>query len=995
MVIDIRGIWFVIFFLTSYSVAAKMEENSREKPPEEVFLADYLIGLSQIYNQSIVFRASDLEGVAISVNLLEKKSQNLDKTLTEVLQGTGLSFKKHASGFIVYSLASQSNTQQFDSEIVIKGFRQSLLDARNIKMDSTVIKDVIVAEDIADFPDLNLADALQRIPGVVITREAGEGRQIAVRGLGPDFVQVKLNGMNVLGNSDSPLDSRGQKTRDRAFDFNIFASELFSQVTLHKAYTASEQEGGIAGTVGLHTPKPFQNPGFQGVLSANFGDNEFTEDISPRVAGLFSNTWGKWGALFSFAANQRETEEQGANTIRWRRLSHNNADISNLDPNIQDLWRNQELFVPRGNRYSVWQSEQKRYGFTSAFQFKTDTFEIGVDVLSSQFQSLRDEYHLATRGFQSTPIINESTSVVSAEISSENELIFAEYHNGQIATESRRQEVNIDFLQSSVYLNADLTETFKMHGLLGSAKSELNMPISNKIYTEGVSDVTLDYRPDSFYGTYTYSIDTTDPNEWLFHEVDLEQYYASSEYQIGLLDWEWQITDAHQLKFGISWNQLENATAQRERNNLFRDEWQAFSESETGNNLSTTNIALNARLIQDLYFVLDDHERQSWVAIKHDETLDYLGIDSESLFFSEQNGYFGIDDSDNKLVETTNAFYVESTWSKELELFRLNTSLGFRHYDTQTDTTVNQRDNEILLERNYSGGLGSLNSALWFSDNLVIKASASQNITRPDFIALADGLNVRVVNETEINISGVNPNLRPYFSTNFDLSFEKYFAPEGYIALAWFHKNIDDFIVTESRRVNAADIGLPLEQLGLSVTDQTPVNYTAKFNSENAKINGLEFVVQKNFDFLPQPFNNMGTLLNYTYARGELTYYDEQNGTELFTKDAPQLSRNAYNATLYYETPIWGARISSAYRSRYISRVDTNVLNDEDERGFHGTNFIDGQIYYFLNENLKLSLEAINLTGEREEQYSDSSDRAYNTTASGRTFILGFIYDLN
>ncbi|MCF3971911.1 TonB-dependent receptor plug domain-containing protein, partial [Pseudomonas aeruginosa] len=88
-----------------------------------------------------------------------------------------------------------------------------------------IVTDVIVAEDMAKFPDLNLAESLQRLPGVAINREGGEGRRVSLRGLGPDFTRVQLNGMEVLGNVDSPMDSRGQTSRDRAFDFNIFASD--------------------------------------------------------------------------------------------------------------------------------------------------------------------------------------------------------------------------------------------------------------------------------------------------------------------------------------------------------------------------------------------------------------------------------------------------------------------------------------------------------------------------------------------------------------------------------------------------------------------------------------------------------------------------------------------------------------------------------------------------------------------------------------------------
>lgn len=225
------------------------------------------------------------------------------------------------------AFARQTATDATASEtvdaVVVTGYRKSLADARAIKRESVIQKDAIVAEDMAKFPELNLAESLQRLPGVQINREAGEGRRISLRGLGPDFARVQLNGMEVLGNVDSAQDSRGQRSRDRAFDFNIFASELFSRVEVEKTYEAAQNEGGMAGTVGLFTGKPFDyKPGAKGALSLKLGTNEYTKDTQPRIAALFSHNWdNRFGALFSVAYAKRQTTEQGHNTYNYSRPS--------------------------------------------------------------------------------------------------------------------------------------------------------------------------------------------------------------------------------------------------------------------------------------------------------------------------------------------------------------------------------------------------------------------------------------------------------------------------------------------------------------------------------------------------------------------------------------------------------------------------------------------------------------------------------------------------
>ncbi|WP_252181113.1 TonB-dependent receptor plug domain-containing protein, partial [Azospirillum sp. B4] len=118
-------------------------------------------------------------------------------------------------------------------EIVVTGFRRSLNVALQAKRESSGVVDSIVAEDIAKFPDKNLAESLQRIPGIAITRDAGEGRQISVRGLGPAFTRVRINGMDAIATTGSS-DAQGGNNRSRAFDFNVFGSDLFKKLTVHK-----------------------------------------------------------------------------------------------------------------------------------------------------------------------------------------------------------------------------------------------------------------------------------------------------------------------------------------------------------------------------------------------------------------------------------------------------------------------------------------------------------------------------------------------------------------------------------------------------------------------------------------------------------------------------------------------------------------------------------------------------------------------------------------
>ncbi|MEP2652922.1 MAG: TonB-dependent receptor, partial [Paraglaciecola sp.] len=187
------------------------------------------------------------------------------------------------------------------------------------------------------------------------------------------------------------------------------------------------------------------------------------------------------------------------------------------------------------------------------------------------------------------------------------------------------------------------------------------------------------------------------------------------------------------------------------------------------------------------------------------------------------------------------------------------------------------------------------------------------------------------------------------------------------------------------------ELGLPLEFLGEGQDENTVYQFATSVNGNDTTIKGIELAIQQDLSFLPAPFDKLGVVANYTYADGEILYANVQGAGVDQVKSFPGLSKNSYNFTLYYETDEFGARIALANRGQYIQLVEAG-LSDEDERGFHETTHVDFSAFYQVSENFKISLEGINLTDEAEEQYSDSSDRPYNTTTSGRSFYLGGTY---
>src|SRR5690349_12027974 len=211
-----------------------------------------------------------------------------------------------ADGADATQVATGDNAGQEVEEVVVTGFRASLSNAVEMKKASAVMMDAINAEDIADFPDANLAESLQRLPGIALDRENGEGRQITVRGLGSDFTRVQLNGLETLSTA-AASDSGSAPNRGRGFDFNIFASDLFSSLQVQKSASAVNDEGSLGATVDLITGRPLDT-GNRLAFSAQDAFYENGSTHNPRFAGLFSHKFfdDRFGASVSFAYSDRD-----------------------------------------------------------------------------------------------------------------------------------------------------------------------------------------------------------------------------------------------------------------------------------------------------------------------------------------------------------------------------------------------------------------------------------------------------------------------------------------------------------------------------------------------------------------------------------------------------------------------------------------------------------------------------------------------------------------
>ena len=321
----LRSVLFGGVAVLSINAAAAAQQSANISLQEQP-LSDALRSVAQKTGESILFTPESVDGLkapAISGQMDAKQAVSM------LTRGTDLEVVPDGNnGLIVRRPFMRRAVTQAPAtpggggapveSVVVNGFKASLEKALDMKRDALDSSDSILAEDIAKFPDLNLAESIQRIPGIALDRQAGEGHEISVRGLSPEFTRVRINGMEALATAGS---SSVQGTnRGRAFDFNIFASDLFSGITVHKSASADIEEGSLGATVDLSTGHPFDHQGFVFTTNAQMGYNDLSNSGNPRVAAIVSDTFlgGKVGVLFSAAFGIRNTLEEGYSTVRFQ-----------------------------------------------------------------------------------------------------------------------------------------------------------------------------------------------------------------------------------------------------------------------------------------------------------------------------------------------------------------------------------------------------------------------------------------------------------------------------------------------------------------------------------------------------------------------------------------------------------------------------------------------------------------------------------------------------
>jgi TonB-dependent receptor len=895
--------------------------------------------------------------------------------------------------------------------IIVTGFRASLDAALDIKRDSITSVDAIVAEDIAKFPDQNLAESLQRIPGISIQRDGGEGRSITVRGLGSQFTRVRVNGLETIATSHDGASSN----RDRGFDFNVFASELFSSVVVHKTAEASLDEGSLGAVIDLNTGNPLAGKyGLTLVGSAQASYNDLSKNFGPRLAGLVS--WksddGTFGASLSAAYQSTDTLELGNNTVRWSQARFDSVNgtpcftTQNSGGSFVPSTACNEValaFHPRIPRYGRVSHDRERLGLTGSLQWSpSDATKVSIDALYSNFSEDREE-----RWGEVLLRSNErSIDVVDYTIDpATNNLVSATLNDAWVRTEHFLKSSETDFYQVGATWDQDLGDSFRFTLRGGLSESDADVPVETTFVFDDrdAQGYHYDYS-DMRTPQLSFGTSVTDPAVFQLAEIRDRPSNVTNKFRTVQLATEWDAMDGIQLQAGGVWRRFSFDSTAFTRDTVVCGNGGVdrvlgtLACSPSGTFGPAAVYGFPAGSLGELFNLGSAGQPAG-------TTSQFLipNLAAAADFTNLYDRTPAVDAGNTRsVIEEATGGYLQANVRGEIFGIEAAANAGLRYVYTDQTSTGLSSGVPVTVERHYDDWLPSINFALFPNDNIVIRAAMSKVITRPTLGNLTPGGSVDGFN---YRVSFGNPFLDPFRATAYDLAFEWYFADEAIASVALFRKDIASFPVSETRSGTFASTGLPTSIIPPS--SPAAINPEGQLwtinsitNGEGAKLNGVELALQTPFFFLPGVLSNFGGIVNATFVDSDADYLvsgpsitpggpliSETRSSTLFG-----LAEQAFNATLYYEDSKFSARASVSYRSDF---VDANSGTGNVFEGYGSSLNVDASMRYKITEHIEVSLEGVNLTDEYRYRWTDiDTRRNYENNHFGRTFLVGARFEM-
>ena len=948
-----------------------------------------------------------------------------------------------ASAISANSAFAQDAQPNKDVEVIeVSGIRSSVAKSMDVKRSSAGVVDAISAEDIGDFPDTNLAESLQRITGVSIDRSGGEGQLITVRGFGPQFNTVLVNGRQMASENDS-----------RAFSFDTIASELVSSLDVHKTSTATMQSGGVGSTININTARPFALNGFKMAGSVKGVYDENSEETTPQFSGLISNTFNDdtFGVLLAVSHQERETRLNQAQMDGWLE----NVGVPNPVTQSGDAWTG-NVFSPRNYDHKVTFEERTRTNANLVFQYApNDKLVVTADALYSDFdveseatsyghwftapniQGVGDDGSLFDEnGNRRSPTVDANGTIVDLyqEVGLATDMHAKTFDR---LTDTYAIGLNFDYQYSdNLNLSFDLSHSEAEREANNGGGDQLSLiGYANRVRFQVDDNIlpvaSMFASPNANIYSGQQELDgaiVTGPDGFPIYNPALTPDGVSNHLDEAnsrahvMLRRGWAVEDeVSQLRFDGEYVTDGSGLTEIRFGAQYSTETKSLTRWDNeGVGIHCTycgypdlpEIPAGSQYVFDAGsdFLSDvsgsGRMPTSWLA--HDGEANfaflesyYQSVNGESISFDavRRNNSFEVEED---IIST----YMEFDFEGEVADMFLSATAGVRY--EMTDVTVNGTQapitgltildqtemlagfgdaQSIATESDYDVLLPNFSVRLEITDDLIARFAASSTITRPTLNSMSP---VTVITTTrqggDLTSTSGNPALEPFKSDNLDLSLEYYYDEASYASIGYFRKLVSNFIVNsqEDKTFELAD--------GSLLTDpSTGTNASAPDAGDDVAVftntlpnNGEDATVDGFEIALQHTFDNgFGVLANGTIVDSDAEL-DPFDINQVFALTG--LS-DSYNLVAFYETDDYQIRLAYNWRDAFVQSLTQGQGDGPTIVESYQQLDISGS--YSVTDNVEIFFEGINLTEEFVHKRGRFSNHLLLVEDSGRRWAFG------
>ena len=842
--------------------------------------------------------------------------------------------------------ATATDTEQ-DGEIVVTGsYARSIAAATEAKRKAAYGLDSIASTDIGKFPAQNVAEALQVVPGVAITRPRGEGLYVSVRGLGPQFQNTLVNGRTVALND--LIENGG--ANGRQFRFEMLPAEFVSSIDVVKTPTADMNEGALGGNIDVKTFHPL-DIGSRTTLNSRYTFTAQTHRVEPNATLLTS--YRNPGETFGILAGAQYWGKQVRND-RFMNFGWNTTLLGNASG----------LYTPTRTRPTIETEDRKRLsGIVSAQWQPTPELRTTLDVIATRLDVAYDEFGIDIypddSGDKKRPatIVPESVkisgnTVVGATINNARFMASREYslNRHDLLTIALRQSFESGRWHASADGSGSTAHSYHPSNAEGTVRSRAQF-LAPLTY-----DASGGYK---VLPTLTTTRNLSDPANYAVTTFNIAPKNSRDWDAYGRADLGYDVGEGLLRKIAAGGEYHWRKRDYRRRDYLI--------DTVNGQPLSVLGSGAFQQLPYDDFLAgVTGNGPRNWLAPVTKAYYDALftpAIANTPPNPADQRQSF-------VTSEKVAAAYIRADYGVTLGTVEVTGNIGARYVHTDQlasgTLTTGGTPQPVSYPRTFNNLLPSFNLRAELTPQLIARLAASRVLTRPNITDTAPRI---TVSTDTARANGGNPQLNPFLATQFDGSLEWYFNRRGSLTGAVFYKNLDDYITSEE-----TDITIP---------NRGVVRLTTSVNGGKAKVYGFEAAYNQVFTFLPKPLDGLGFQASYTHTSVEANY---KTGDRILHNEMLGLSKQSYNLVGFYDYGPVSARLSYVWRDKYLSGTGSTSQAPSFTAPFGS---LDGNLSLRVTPHLMFSVEGINLAGARAYTYNDDTLRFGEINYYGRTILFG------